>query len=70
MKAKRVLAIFGVILLLSMFVLLIVGALTATPESSALLKASLFTIIVIPILIYAYIIIYRQFKRKNDDENS
>ena len=67
-KSKRISAMIGVILLISLVLLMLVGAFTATPESSALFQASIFCIIVIPILIYGYMLIYRVIKNKSDDK--
>lgn len=67
-KVKRVLALVGVILLLCVPILLIIGAFTASPDSSALLMASLFCAIAVPVLIYAYMLIYRLVKKNNKED--
>ncbi|WP_313133470.1 hypothetical protein [Anaerocolumna sp.] len=67
-NTKRVLALIGVLLLLCIPVLLVIGAFTASPDSTALFKASIFCAIVVPIMVYAYILIYRVIKKNNKEQ--
>lgn len=67
---KRIFAIIGVILLLALPVILILSAFFATKESHSFFVASLFSIIVLPILLYGYIMIYKIIhKDKNNKQN-
>jgi len=67
-KTKRVLALVGVILLLCIPVLLVIGAFTASSDSAALFKASIFCAIVVPIMVYAYMLIHRLIKKNNKEQ--
>lgn len=67
-KVKRILAMIGVILLVSLYLLTLVGALTASPNSYALFQASIYCTVVIPVLLYGYMLIYRLIKKKSDDK--
>lgn len=67
-KGKRILAMVGVILLVSLYILTLIGAFTASPHSHALFLASIYSTIVIPILIYGYMLIYRLVKKNSDDK--
>jgi uncharacterized BrkB/YihY/UPF0761 family membrane protein len=67
-KMKRILALIGVILLLSMYALTLVGALIASPHSAALFQASIYSTIVVPIMLYAYMLIYRVLKKDSQDK--
>jgi len=67
-KMKRIVALIGVILLLSLYALTIVGALTASPNSAALFQASIYSTIVVPIMLYAYILVYRVVKKDSQDK--
>lgn len=69
MKTKRILAICGIVLLLSLYVLTFVSALMSTDYSQSLFMASIFATLVVPIMIYAYLLIYRVLKNKNTDDN-
>lgn len=64
-KGKRVLAMIGVILLVGLYLLTIIAALTASPNSYGFFMASIFCTIAIPILIYGYMLIYRLIKNKD-----
>lgn len=68
-KAKRILAIVGVILLVSLYLITFISALTASEHSQAFFQASLFSTIIIPILIYAYMLIYRVTRKKDNEED-
>lgn len=69
-KTKRILALVCVVLLLFFIVVTIVGAFTATPNSAALFQAGLYSIIVVPIMIYGYILIYRLVKKNSKDNDN
>lgn len=62
-KSKRILAMIGVILLLLLYLITFIAGITSNPNSANLFKACLFATIVIPILLYAYILIYRNIKK-------
>lgn len=66
-KVKRVLAIIAVVFLVSLIGLNVYAAFTASPDSHALFQASLYSIVVIPVMIYAYILVYRLLKRNSED---
>lgn len=63
---RRVLAIIGVILLLSMYIATFVFAVIDSPNSDGWLMASIYCTIVIPVLLYGYTLIYRYLKNKNN----
>ena len=62
-KIQRILAFIGVILLVGLYLLTFVSAVFSTPYSAGLFKASLFSTVFIPIIIYAILLIYRVLKK-------
>lgn len=66
---KRILAVIGVIILVGMYVCTLVFALIGSPASGDLLKASVATTILIPVLLYGFILISRLLKDKDDQNN-
>ncbi|MDF2472907.1 MAG: hypothetical protein K0R92_882 [Lachnospiraceae bacterium] len=66
-KMKRMLAIIGVVVLLSIYSLTMIGAITASPHSSALFQASIYSTIVVPVMLYVYMFIYRLLKKNATD---
>ena len=66
---KRIAALIAAFLLLGLFILLLCSALFTTPESAALFNASLFSIMAIPLFLFAIILVYRLVKDKNNDNN-
>lgn len=67
MKLKRILAIIAVVLLLGLYVSTILFAISDSPNAAYLFKASIFCTIIIPVLLYAYILICRVLGRKNQE---
>jgi len=62
---KRTLAIIGVVFLVCLYVFTFIFALTDSSMTMGFFKASLYSTIVIPVLLYAYILIYKYFNNKN-----
>ena len=67
-KWKRILAWIGIILLLLLYVCTLVSAIFVTPATQGFFKASLLATIMIPILLYGYLIVYRVIKGRNEEE--
>lgn len=65
-KVKRIAAIVGLVLFVSIFVTLLISSFFATKESPGLFLASLFSALVIPIMIYMFIAVYKMV-HKNDE---
>lgn len=67
-KGKRIAAIIGIILLASMYLISLLSAFFAKEYSGGLFLASLFSTLVIPILIWWFITIYK-WVHKNDSKS-
>ena len=65
-KSKRILALGGAILLILMYVLTFIFAMIKHPMAANLFRGSLACSMIIPILLYAYTLIYR-LASKNDE---
>lgn len=68
MKLKRVFAIIAVILLVGLYGSTLVFALSDSPNAAYLFKASIFCTVIIPVMLYGYMIIYRIFDRKSNSD--
>mgnify|MGYP000202403485 CR=1 FL=1 len=66
---KRILAVIGVILLSECMSALSYLALIGSPASDDLLKASIAATILIPVLLYGFILITRLLKNKNNQND-
>lgn len=64
-KVKRIAAIIGIIFILSMYLISLISAIFSPAGAPGLFLASIFSTIVIPIIIYMYIMIYK-WVHKND----
>ena len=65
-KTKRILALAGAILLILMYVLTFIFAMIDHPMAGNLFRGSLACSMIIPVLLYGYILVYR-LASKNDE---
>lgn len=63
---KRYLALAGVFLLVGLYVLALVFAFIKSPVASMLFRAAFISTFVIPIFIYANILVYRYLEQRKD----
>ena len=68
-RTKRILALTGAILLLLMYMSTLIFALMDSPAATGFLKAYIAATILIPVLLYGYILIARLLKGRGMDEN-
>ena len=69
MKIKRIFAIIAVVLLVALYGSTIVFALSDSPDAVYMFKASIFCTVIIPIILYSYILVYRVFGKKKSDHS-
>ncbi len=62
-KVKQILAIIGVILLVGMYAVTIILALTDDPNTMNAFRASIYCTVIVPVLIWAYSFIYKLLKK-------
>lgn len=65
-KAKRILALVGVFLLVAMYAATLIFALTDNPHSFTLFKASIYCTIVIPVIIYSGTLIFNNASKRKE----
>lgn len=71
-KGKRILALVGVILLLAMYASTLVFAIIDNSDSMMMFKASIAATIIIPVLLWAYTLVFKLVKKDDglqDEEN-
>lgn len=68
-NTKRFLAFAGAVLLVCMYLATLIFALIDSPAANRLFQASVAATIIIPVLLYAYILIYRILNKKNEDHS-
>ena len=66
-KVKRILAMIGVIFLVGLYLSTLFCALFAKENLMSLLMASIYATFIIPVLLWAYSLIYK-LVHKNDDD--
>ncbi len=66
-KIKRILAIIGIIVLVSLPLISILIAIFS--KNFGLFMASMFLVVIIPIMIYIFVTVYRRVHHKYDDED-
>ena len=68
-KGKRILALAGVIFLVGLYLVTLVSAVLATPATKEFFRISLLATIIIPLIMYIYMLVYRLLsKNRQDDE--
>ncbi|WP_312443194.1 hypothetical protein [Lacrimispora sp.] len=70
MKWKRLLAMAGVVLILSMYIIAIISAFSHNPEAKNWLMAAIFSSVVIPIFLYAAQLVARVIRQNKDEPDS
>lgn len=67
-KVKQIMAIIGVIFLLAMYVFTLIVALAGgrSEQTQRLLVASIVCTFIVPVLLWAYSMVYRWVKRSNE----
>ena len=68
-KVKRILAIIGIVLLVSLYVITIILALTDDPSTMNAFRASVYCTFLIPVLIWAYSFISKLLKNSYGDKS-
>lgn len=66
-NAKQIAAIIAIVLLVGMYVLTLILALIDHSETQAMLKASLYSTMVIPVMLYVFIFLTKMFKKKSKE---
>ena len=67
-KVKRALAMAGVVVLAGMYGITLISAVMATPVAKDFFKASLLATLMVPILIYVYLLVYRLITGKGQEK--
>ena len=65
-KLQRILAIAGVVLLVGMYAATLIFALSGSPESDGWFKASIACTIIVPVFLYANMLVYKVLKNRGD----
>ena len=69
-RLKRILALAGALLLACMYIATLVFALMDSPSASGLFRASVAATILVPVLLYGYILVARLLGSRHVDDNS
>ena len=69
-KFKRFFALTGAILLILLYVSTLIFALIEHPAAIGLLKASVACTILLPVLLYAYALVYRATRKEGEDSET
>lgn len=65
---KRILAIFGILLLVGMYLTTLICAIFDTGNGMVMFQASVLCTVLVPILIWGYTVIYRLARKKEEQE--
>ena len=68
-KFKQILALLGIFILVGMYIATIICAVSSNENFMAMLFASIYASVVIPVLIWAATFLFRLFSKNNDTES-
>lgn len=68
-EKRRVFAIIGIVILVVLYAMTMVFALMKSPEAKALLMASIYCTIAVPVILYGIILITRNARSKKDPDD-
>lgn len=66
-KAKQMLAILGIVLIIGVNLLLVFAAGTASEDNMNMFNAAIVTVILVPVLLWVYLFFYKLLKKRNED---
>ena len=69
MDSRRILALGGVIVLVLMYIITLIAAITDSSASGHLFAMSLFASFALPFLIWIYTWLFQKYKERHDDES-
>lgn len=65
-KAKRIAAITGIVLIVAIYLITLISALFATKYTNGLFLASLFSTFAVPVFIYVFMLVYKLVHKKDN----
>lgn len=65
---KQILAILGIVLILGVNLLLVFAAGTASEDNMGMFNAAIVTVILVPVLLWIYLYVYKLIKKRNEDK--
>jgi amino acid transporter len=68
-KMKQIMAIIVVILLISLYVITLLCAIFDPTQTMSWFRASIFATVVVPVLLWAYLLIYRLVTRRDETKD-
>ena len=66
-KAKQILAILGIVLLLGVNILLVFAAGTASEDHMGTFNAAIVTVVLVPVLLWVYLFFFKLMKKRRED---
>ena len=68
-KLRRILALLGVVILIGMYVVTLIFALSSSPNANNMLMASIVCTVVVPCLLYGIMLLTRVLDRRDRSDN-
>lgn len=66
-KVKQISAMAGIVIIVSMYIISIISAIFASEYAPGLFLASIFSTLVIPIMIYGFMAVYKHVHKNDND---
>lgn len=65
-KLKRIVCIAGVVILIGLYIVTLISAIFSTPATGNLFMACIFATVVLPVFMYAWLLIAKVLKQNTD----
>ena len=69
-KAKQILAILGIVLIIGVNILLVFAASTTSTDNTQVFNAEIVTVVLVPVLLWVYLFFFKLMKKHREEDKS
>ena len=69
-KAKQILAILGIVLIIGVNILLVFAAGTTSTDNTQVFNAAIVTVVLVPVLLWVYLFFFKLMKKHREEDKS
>ena len=66
-KAKQILAILGIVLIIGVNILLVFAAGTTSTDNTQVFNAAIVTVVLVPVLLWVYLFFFKLMKKRSEE---
>ena len=69
-KAKQILAILGIVLIIGVNILLVFAASTTSTDNTQVFNTAIVTVVLVPVLLWVYLFFFKLMKKHREEDKS